>query len=153
MAAGYKTGGRDIQKGQVLNPLGRGAVSKEERERRKEIKRKAASDEKLLGQEANKMIKKMSRQFMETYFIKYMNSSVSELMAIVKDSKEGGDATAMEMMIVRIILEGIKRGDTKHLDFILDRTIGKVKDHIEVSGNAYDSLVEVIKDRREKGDL
>lgn len=106
----------------------------------------------------------MNKVLLDEYLTKYINCSVAELTKIVSTAQKnakliaGGkkvpegteDISAMEMMIVRVILEGIKRGDTRHVDFILDRTIGKVKEQVHVSGSAYDSLIEMIRQRKKE---
>jgi hypothetical protein len=39
----------------------------------------------------------------------------------------------LDVMIIRVIIEAIRRGDSKRVEFLLNRTIGKVKEDIEIT--------------------
>jgi hypothetical protein len=91
------------------NPGGPGAprITKELREARKLTKSEA---EKIL----NELI--------------YL--SVGELKDKIKDDK----ASVLKTFIASILAQGIREGDQKRLDFVFDRTIGRVKENVELSG-------------------
>ena len=54
--------------------------------------------------------------------------TMDELRKVVADK----NTDAADLMICQIVINAIKTGDQKRLEFILDRTIGKVKDTLEV---------------------
>lgn len=138
MAKGKKTGGKDIQPGEVRNPNGRPKLP-----------------------EYLKKARKMNKTLLDEYMNKYINCPITELHRIVTEemkrvkgeNKTESEVNAMEMMIIKVILEGTKKGDYKHIDFILDRTIGKVKDVVEVQGNMHDALMEIIRKEKEHGPI
>lgn len=111
MAKGKKTGGRDIVKGQVLNPNGRPKTP-----------------------EYLKKAKQLNKELLDKYMMKYINSNMMDLLAALEDSKdENTEICSIEVMIIKVILHGINTGDTKNIDFILNRTIGKVKEEVSLS--------------------
>lgn len=54
----------------------------------------------------------------------------------LKRKLENPETPVLDLMIGRVVFRAIKDGDYKRLDFLLDRMIGKVKEHIEVTENA-----------------
>jgi hypothetical protein len=94
-----------IKKGQVLNPHGRPKIPEDLKKARKLTKTRAAQ-----------------------LFELFMNKSVEELEKVCKDKK----TTVLEGMIARVAMKAIQEGDPKRLDFMLDRTIGKVKEVKEI---------------------
>ena len=60
---------------------------------------------------------------------KFWQMSATEVEAIAQDPK----ATAGQRMLASIVLKGIKTGDFTGADWLLNRTIGKVKEELEVS--------------------
>lgn len=58
---------------------------------------------------------------------KFMNMNIEELKLLMNDKKTQN----LELMIGRIIIEAIKTGDYTRLNFILDRSIGKVTEKVE----------------------
>jgi len=59
---------------------------------------------------------------------KFMNMNIEELKLLMNDKKTQN----LELMIGRIIIEAIKTGDYTRLNFILDRSIGKIVDKMEI---------------------
>ena len=115
MTKGRKTGGRDIIKGQVLNPNGRPKVPEHIKEARKMTQIKFAD-----------------------ILYKHINSTHGEL----QDMMDNPETPALDMIVVKVLAEAIKHGDEKRLNFILDRTIGKVKEvrehHHNITGAIFD---------------
>lgn len=58
---------------------------------------------------------------------KYMKLSTSAIQQEIQNP----NLPAVEIMIAKIVAEGIKSGDTSKLNFLLDRHVGKVKEVIE----------------------
>ena len=99
IAKRIKTGGRDIKPGQVLNPNGRSKIP-----------------------EHVKAARKLNQVKFAEVLYQYINSTFAELEAALKDPK----TPAIELVVVKILAEAIENGDEKKLEFILNRTIGKV---------------------------
>jgi hypothetical protein len=70
---------------------------------------------------------KMTRNEVEECLVRYLRHSVSELKELIKNDK----LTTIEMLVARIIYQGIRTGDQQKLNFLLERIVGKVKDQIE----------------------
>lgn len=70
---------------------------------------------------------KMTRNEVEECLVRYLRCSVEELKDLVKNDK----LTTIEMLVARIIYQGIRTGDQQKLNFLLERIVGKVKDQIE----------------------
>lgn len=107
MAKGLKTGGRDIKKGQVLNPKGGGAVSPQTR-----------------------AIRKITLDHIEEVAQVILDGNVQGL----KDLSSNPEASVLKVWIARAASEGIKRGDMHPLDLILNRILGKPKERHEHTG-------------------
>jgi len=103
MTYGRKTGGRDIKKGQVLNPNGRPRLSSEEKAMRK-----------LTATHFNKVANK------------YVLSTVAQLEAKFRDVK----TPALDLILIKILIEAADKGDIGKINFFLERLIGKVPDKI-----------------------
>jgi hypothetical protein len=99
MAKGKKTGGRDIQKGQVLNPRGPHTLPPDIKEARK-----------------------LTRTEFERLVNKFMHMTQDEIVASANDPKTVG----IELMIGSIVHKAVVQGDQKRLDFLLDRIFGKM---------------------------
>ncbi len=102
---GKKTGGRNWKLGQSGNPAGRIKIPDDVKEARK-----------FNAAEATRIITKYL----------YMNSS--ELELAITDP----ETPAMELMLAKIIKKSAEAGDHFRLNFLLDRTIGKVTEKINV---------------------
>lgn len=125
MAKGKKTGGRDIQKGQVLNPNGRRLPA--------DIKELRAHN----------------KFEVERCLTKYMHMSVREL----NELKEDMSLTGLELASVRLVLKGSVGADYRIMDFLFNRTIGKVKEQIEINDSPEEKAIIVLPSNgRESGD-
>lgn len=109
MAKGKKTGGRNFKKGEVSNPLGRPKVDPAIRE-----------------------IRNYNKAEIERLFNEFMNVTLSELVAILRDKSR----TVIELMVAKVISESIRRGDQVRFNFLLDRMVGKVVDRMDASFNS-----------------
>lgn len=77
-----------------------------------------------------KKIKNLTREELVEVGSLVLKGSVDELRAIAKDGK----ATALKCMVAAVAVRTISKGDPQALDALLNRLIGKVKEHIEVDG-------------------
>ncbi len=75
-----------------------------------------------------KKVKLMSSEDAARLLQKIMNMNTREIQAMVEDEQ----TPAMEMMIARIITKAINEGDPARLNFLFDRTIGKVMERREI---------------------
>jgi hypothetical protein len=107
MAKGKKTGGRDIAKGQVLNPHGAGAHNP--------IVKAARS---LTAEQVAQMI------------IMIATHPDDEM-----DTLKAMKLTFMERFLLDGLIQAKRKGDLETLLKVLERVIGKVKDHVEHSGD------------------
>ena len=64
----------------------------------------------------------------EATIYKYMSSNLETLQLIAQDKT----TPSLDLIVIKIITEAIKRGDYTRLNFLLERTIGKVKDKVEL---------------------
>jgi len=70
---------------------------------------------------------KLNRDFVQNRLTHFLRMPLDELEKILKDrSKE-----SVDHFICRIIVMGIIKGDHIRLNFMFDRLIGKVKEHVE----------------------
>lgn len=70
---------------------------------------------------------RFTREKVEATFIKYMLMGVQELELIQRDMT----IPALDHIIIQVIAKAGLDGDTQRLNFLLDRTIGKVIDKTE----------------------
>ena len=42
------------------------------------------------------------------------------------------NVTVLELMVIKVMIEGVKYGDQSRLNFVLDRTIGKVDSNVNI---------------------
>jgi len=123
MAKGKKTGGRDFVKGQVTNPNGRPKLP-----------------------EHLKKARRMNKGKYEEILNKYMFLTKAELTIAVHDE----ETPMLEIYVIKCLLSGMGKGDYGTLDKMLDRLIGKVKEHIEHSGSLHGSIVDDIENEPRK---
>lgn len=105
MAKGRKTGGRNFEKGHQFN---------------KGVEKITSDD-------------KQARELSTLEFMrianKYLNSNLTEL----KQSMVHPDTTALEIIVIKIMVKAAEHGDQNRLEFILNRVLGKVPDKIDYS--------------------
>jgi predicted YcjX-like family ATPase len=107
MAKGRKTGGRNIQKGQVLNPKGAGAVSP-----------------------ALRAVRRLSQMQIAEIGTLILEGTISDLEKL-KDDK---NASILKMLFATVAAKAMKQGDHAALSSLLDRIVGKPKQVVEMSG-------------------
>lgn len=117
MVQGRKTGGKDWVKGQSGNPNGRPP-----------------------GPGAPKAIKKLTHGRLMQIMFKYMDYTIPELKAAAEDIEK---TPAIEQMILNIIWESIRKKDPQRAEFLLNRTLGKVKDVIHFEGRENADLTKL----------
>lgn len=126
IAKGFKSGGRDVKKGQVLNPNGRPPLP--------DHLKMTIKLTHLRDFTRNRIIEMISKMFLHT----------PEQLTEVFNHPE---TTALEKAFIKIMHEAIRKGDEKKLQFLLDRAFGKVKERVEVSADAHTQLIALIKKR------
>jgi flagellar biosynthesis component FlhA len=107
MAKGMKTGGRNIQKGQVLNPHGAGAHNPVVKAARK-----------LTAETVARMIETIA-------------THPSDELDTLKNMK----LSFLEDFLLQGLIQAKRKGDLETLLKVLERVIGKVKDQVEHSGD------------------
>lgn len=105
MATGKKTGGKDFKKGNPGRPKGSVVVPK--------------------------AVKEMNRVEVEKLITKYMKMNRTALAKVAKNLK----TPTVDLMIIKIITTAINKGDYTRFSFLLDRTIGKVKESVDVTNS------------------
>lgn len=65
-----------------------------------------------------------------------VNNNVDEIKSIAQDPK----SPVIQVWIASVALHGIKKGDMTSLSQLLDRIIGRPKDHIVLSGDEHSPL-------------
>ena len=106
MAKGFKSGGKNWQPGQSGNSKGRPALPAELH-----------------------AIKKLTPAYIKAVIAKLAQMTPQEMMSYV----EGGSGNNMEYMVASIIMKATTDGDHNKLNFLLDRTIGKVVEQHKVT--------------------
>lgn len=77
----------------------------------------------------------------EQSLYKYMGCTLKQLQSAFEDSK----TSARDLAVIAILMNAIRKGDNIRLNFLLDRTIGKVKDVTEVEVKSiHKTLVDLI---------
>lgn len=115
MAPGRKTGGRDIKPGQILNPYGRPGVPSELRKAKRFAK-----------QELDLILTEMIREPEDR----------------IKQIRDDKNTPALQKAIARLMLNAISRGDEKMIDYFCNRTIGKVKEEIDITTQSKPLIIE-----------
>ena len=83
----------------------------------------------------------------ENSLYKYMALTYEEL----KKAFNAPDTSARDMAVIKILLKAIKEGDYRALDFLLDRTIGKVQTNVKVDAEiAVRSFTDMVAEAQEK---
>ena len=122
---GKKYGGRDWKPGESGNPNGRPPLPPELRKARA-----------------------YNRVYVQEKLTEMMELGVEDLQKIVKDPK----TKVIDAMVASVALYGIKKGDQARLNFLMERTIGKVPQPLEHSGNDGAPMELIVRDYREKPD-
>lgn len=77
----------------------------------------------------------------ESTIYKYMNSPLEILKEILKDPA----TPSRDLVVIRILVLAIEKGDHARLNFLLERTIGKVADKFEVTAKrTHEAIVEAL---------
>ena len=125
MAKGLKTGGKNFVKGQPGGP-GRTALPPDLKEAR-----------------ALRTIE------FEQIIYKYLDCSLDQLQERIKDKS----TPAKELIVIKMLELGLKNGDLPRVNFLLERTIGRVPDKIEVSdAGGFQKLHDAIIDDIDKNE-
>lgn len=122
MARGKKTGGRNIQKGQVLNPLGGGGHCRE-----------------------TARLRALTRMELAEIGSMVVGGDTRALRKIEKDPNE----TVLRKWFAKVALNALTSGDSKHFNVLLDRIVGKATEVKEISGPDGSPLIPKTPEQRE----
>ena len=125
MAKGVKTGGRDFKPGETGNPNGAPKIPEEIKEARR-----------------------LNKLQVEEILNKFLDWPLQDLVNFTANK----NSPVLEVLVARILLEGIKKGDQFRLEFIFQRLVGKVKDEIDMNHTGEISLHARIVDLMENLD-
>lgn len=78
-----------------------------------------------------KEIKKFTKQEIDRCLNDCLQLTADELRKI----KEDPQSTMLQLFVISVIANGIKKGDHQRLSFLLDRLIGKSKEYIDITTN------------------
>jgi hypothetical protein len=82
----------------------------------------------------------------EQIVYKYMRSPIEDLRRIMTDP----NTPAIELVVIKLLVLSIQHGDISRINLLLERTIGKVTDKMEVNNNlTVKSLHDTIVDQLE----
>lgn len=106
MAIGKKSGGRDFGPNNNANPKGAPRVPPELKE-----------------------LRKLNSQLVTKIFNQYSQMNAEELKRIYQDP----GVPVFDKALVKVLMNNAANGDYKGINFILDRTAGKVKEKVEIT--------------------
>lgn len=87
-------------------------------------------------------IKKLTAQEVAEVGALLVKGNLEGLKAVASDP----NASALQMMIASVAVRTIQKGDMQALDVLLNRLIGKVKDHVEVSASQGPQVIVTLPD-------
>lgn len=118
MAKGRKTGGKNFQPGVVTNPNGRPKTP-----------------------EDLKQARKLTSLELERALNEFLSKSKDEL----KEIKENPKSTMLQLMIHSIVVNAVNKGDQQRMDFLLNRTIGKIEEKLKINSQSIVQVAQVSK--------
>jgi hypothetical protein len=98
-----------VKKGQILNPKGR------------PVGTKIVPDE----------VKKYNSVIIADTISKYITMDLLQLNDVIKNP----NLPVLDIFIARILATGVQKSDQAKLNFIFERMVGKVKDHVDVTSS------------------
>lgn len=115
MAKGKKTGGRDFKKGESGNPNGRPHEKPEVR-----------------------ALKRLTKSRFEDVAHRYINSTVDELQDKFRDPS----TPALDLILIKVLIDAANKGDIGKLNFFLERLIGKITERVDITtkGDSFNNL-------------
>jgi hypothetical protein len=93
-----------------------------------------------------KEARKLTKVLFEEIVHKFTAMSKQELTAHLQNP----NTPTLELMVGMVVKEAIVRGDQTRLNFLLDRIVGKVKEHHEHSGSDGEPIKFIVEDYRDK---
>lgn len=118
MALGKKTGGKDFKQGQSGNPNGRPKLPEDV---------------------------KSCLKLNQVEFVRLANEFLSMPVKKLKEIAENPEETVLRQILAVVLLEAIKNGDCKRLEFFLNRLITKPRQHIEADVTQKSLHLEIVK--------
>jgi len=90
------------------------------------------------GNPAGKPKDQLSKTTIERLVHRLLKLTGNDLQDLVDNPK----TASLEALVAKIIQKAIETGDPSRLNFLLDRSIGKVKDIAEVHQHNYDDILD-----------
>jgi len=87
-----------------------------------------------------KEIRKLNNEKLAVIMDKYAHKSLNELKLI--ETME--NVPAFELLIVKVLIQAIEKGDPVRFNLLFDRMCGKVKDKLEVETSPYATIFGII---------
>jgi len=84
-----------------------------------------------------KIVREYNKKKIEEIISKYLDMGSAELKKIMLDKT----TPSIDLIVIKVITEAIKKGDCSRLSFLLDRTIGKVKEEVGVTVKSIDEFI------------
>lgn len=85
-------------------------------------------------------VAKLSAEVVERMIAKFVGMPVDEFTAFVQEKR----GTMLEIMIASVIHKGVLKGEPAYLDFLFNRTIGKMKDDPDAGADAAAKLADAL---------
>lgn len=87
----------------------------------------------------------------ESIVFRYMDSSMEDLVKLAKDHT----LPVKDMMVIKIMIKGLAKGEPSYLNFLMDRTVGRVVEKVQtanlhVTKGFHDNLIEEIENDSKK---
>lgn len=89
----------------------------------------------------NAAMKKLTKQELEDVASMIIKGSIADLEILMKNKQ----TTVLKAMIAGVAIKTIKSGDSSALNALLDRLVGKVKDHLHHSGSTGPAPTVILK--------
>lgn len=85
-------------------------------------------------------VKRVNRQLIEETFACYLTKRYGEVKQINSDDNK----PVLDRIVSSVIVHAVNNGDAARLNFLLDRTIGKAKEQIEITAKDFDDTLNQI---------
>lgn len=95
---------------------------------------------------------KEARRLNQAEFISILNQYITWTPSKLRKKAENSSTIALHVIVCRLVANAAKNGDLPRLNFILDRLIGKVKEHIEVTSTNTNIELKTVEDIKKQMD-
>ncbi len=94
-----------------------------------------------------KYVSKLTREEIVRTMSGLIHLKLPELEVLLKDK----DKTVHELMLARVLVEAIKKGDNQRIEWFYQRTVGKMREQLDVSvtHNLHDQFIDYLSARNQ----